>query len=276
MNEKELKVFAAEIRLETARCVASRGFGHLGGALSIADALAVLYGGEMNIDPKNPEWDERDLLICSKGHAGPAVYATLALKGYFPMETLKTLNANGTTLPSHCDKNMTVGIDMTTGSLGQGLSLAVGMALGVKGTGRRVYAIIGDGEANEGQVWEALMFAAHRKLNNLVVLLDWNKKQLDGFTKDILDMGDFEQKLRAFGFNTQKVNGGSVAEIQSALLAARSSDAPSAVILDTVKGAGVPAIETMAGNHHVVFKDELAAESIKHLEAALAAIKEEI
>ena len=197
-ENNKLKAFAAEIRIAAIEAIHSIGSGHIGGALSIADALAVLYGREMRYDPQNPKWPERDKLVCSKGHAGPAVYGTLALKGFFPYEELKTLNRPGTHLPSHCDRNKTPGVDMTTGSLGQGTSLACGMALGDKLRGRdsRVFLIIGDGESNEGQVWEALSFAAAKKLGNLVVLLDWNKRQLDGWTKDISPWETMSPSLR--------------------------------------------------------------------------------
>lgn len=272
MNLSELRLFAANIRLNTVKCVAKRGFGHLGGALSVADVLAVLYGGEMRIDPKNPGWDERDLFVCSKGHAGPAVYATLALKGYFPMSELETLNRPGTNLPSHCDKNKTPGVDMTTGSLGQGISIACGMALGVYGTGRRVFCIVGDGECDEGQVWEAVEFAAHHKLDNFFIFVDLNKKQLDGYTHDIIDLRNMEAKLREFGCDAVTVDGRDVSAIAGAIKAAQPGR-PHAIVLDTVKGAGVPEIEQMVSNHHIVVSEELAARSIAHLEGELARLK---
>lgn len=186
--KKSLQKFAAQIRIGTVESIKSRGFGHIGGALSVCDALAVLYGSQMTVDPKNPKMPERDKLVCSKGHAGPAVYATLALKGFYPYDEIKTLNQPGTNFPSHCDTNKTPGIDMTTGSLGQGTSTACGIALADKLRNHdcRTFLIVGDGEINEGQCWEAFMFAAAKKLSNLVVLIDWNKKQLDGYTKDVL------------------------------------------------------------------------------------------
>ena len=196
MDQKEvkaLKAFALRIRLAALDAIHSIGSGHVGGALSIADALAVLYGREMNVRPEDPKWPDRDKLVCSKGHAGPGVYGTLALKGFFPYEELKTLNKNGTRLPSHCDRNKTPGIDVTTGSLGQGTSQAAGLALGdrLKGRKNRVFLIVGDGEMDEGQCWESFAFAAAHKLSNLVVLIDWNKKQLDGYCDDVLPMGSF-------------------------------------------------------------------------------------
>ena len=218
-ENRKLKAFACQIRMAAIEAIHAIGSGHIGGALSIADVLAVLYGREMRFDPQDPKWPERDKLVCSKGHAGPAVYGTLALKGFFPYEELKTLNRPGTRLPSHCDRNKTPGVDMTTGSLGQGTSLACGMALGDKLRGRdsRVFLIVGDGESNEGQVWEAFAFASAKKLGNLVVLLDWNKRQLDGWTEDVYPMGDYVQKLEAFGFDTVKVNGNNIDELIPAL-----------------------------------------------------------
>ncbi len=245
----DLKRLALEIRIATVETLAFRGFGHIGGSLSIADTLAVLYGSLMRFDPKNPSWPERDKLVCSKGHAGPAIYAALAINGFIPRDELKTLNRPGTKLPSHCDKNLTPGIDMTTGSLGQGTSLACGIALGdrLKGRDSRTYLIVGDGECNEGQVWEAAMFASDKKLTNMVWLIDWNKKQLDGFVRDILDTLDFEKKFNAFGFDAVTVDGSDVEAIYGAVT--RPSDRPIAVILDTVKGKGIKEVEETFSNH---------------------------
>ena len=192
-RKNELNALAVQIRMALLEAIHSLGSGHIGGALSIADVLAVLYGGEMRVDPRNPQWPERDKLVVSKGHAGPAVYGTLAVKGFFPYEELKTLNRPHTRLPRHCDLNKTPGVDMTTGSLGQGTSLACGMAMGdkLKGRDSRIFLIVGDGESDEGQVWEDFSFASAKKLDNLVVLLDWNKRQLDGWTDDVIPMGDY-------------------------------------------------------------------------------------
>ncbi len=255
---KALQAFAARIRLAALDAIHSLGSGHVGGALSIADTLAVLYGREMKLDPRNPAMPDRDKLVCSKGHAGPAVYGALALKGYFPYEELKTLNRPGTRLPSHCDRNKTPGVDMTTGSLGQGTSLACGMALGdrLRGYDSRTFLIVGDGESNEGQVWEAFAFAAAKKLGNLVVLLDWNKKQLDGWTDDVFPMGDYAAKFQAFGFDTCTVNGNQVDQVAAALERTRSGgDKPYAIILDTVKGAGVKDVEETMANHSIPVSD---------------------
>ncbi len=255
--KQQLERFATEIRIGIVECIQSRGFGHIGGSLSIADTLAVLYGAVMRVDPKDPKKPDRDKLVCSKGHAGPAVYATLALKGYFPYEKLKTLNQPGTDLPSHCDRNKTPGVDMTTGSLGQGTSLAVGMALGdkLKGRDSRTYLIVGDGELNEGQVWEAAMFAAAKKVDDLVWLIDWNKKQLDGYTRDILDTFDLEAKFRAFGFDACTVDGNDVEQVYDALTKP-IQDRPRAIVLDTVKGKGVTEVENTMSNHSMTPRPE--------------------
>lgn len=256
---RELKELAVRIRMAAVEAIHSLGSGHLGGSLSIADVLAVLYGGEMKIDPANPKWEGRDKLVCSKGHAGPAVYGTLAVKGYFPYEELKTLNKPGTRLPSHCDRNKTPGVDMTTGSLGQGTSLACGMALGdkLKGLDTRVFLIVGDGESDEGQVWEAMAFAAAKKLDNLVVLLDWNKRQLDGWTENVLPMGDYVAKFEAFGFDTVKVNGNDVEALSAALARTRKGEGkPFAIIMDTLKGAGIPEVAETVMNHSIPVSDE--------------------
>lgn len=256
---KEIKALAVKIRLGILEAIHSIGSGHIGGSLSIADVLAVLYGREMKYDPKNPKWEGRDKLVTSKGHSGPAVYSVLAIKGFFPKEELLTLNKPGTNLPSHTDRNKTPGVDMTTGSLGQGTSLAAGMALGDKLKGRdcRTFLIVGDGESNEGQVWEAFAFAAAKKISNLVVLLDWNKRQLDGYTKDIFPMGDYVAKFNAFGFDTCIVDGNDVEALAAALENTRKGgDKPYAIVLDTVKGAGIPDVENIDANHSISVNDE--------------------
>lgn len=276
-RKNELARFAQEIRVGALEAFASRGFGHAGGALSVADLLAVLYGDVLRIDPQNPAWPQRDKLVCSKGHAGPAIYAALALKGYFPYEMLKTLNQPGTRLPSHCDRNKTPGIDATTGSLGQGASQAVGIALGdrLKGRDSRTYLILGDGEANEGQVWEAMMFAAANRLDNLTVLLDYNKKQLDGRLETVLDTLHFVEKFRAFGLESELVAGGDVEAIGEALNRARQvKGRPQAIVLDTVKGAGVPEIEAMEANHNVTVPSEKWEEWLAQSQEALALLRQ--
>ena len=255
---KSLRSFAAKIRIAALDAIHSIGTGHLGGAMSICEVLSVLYGREMKYKVEEPKWPQRDKLVCSKGHAGPAVYGTLALKGFFPYEELKTLNASDTRLPSHCDKNKTPGVDMTTGSLGQGTSLACGMALADKlqGHDSRTFLIVGDGETNEGQVWEAFTFASAHKLGNLVVMIDWNKRQLDGFCDDIYPAANFHEKMAAFGFNTVTINGNDIEAVAEALEATRAGgEKPWAIVLDTVKGAGIEDVVNTAANHSMSVGD---------------------
>lgn len=275
-KKRELQAFAVKIRMAALDAIHSRGSGHVGGALSIADVLAVLYGGEMNVDPKDPKKPDRDKLVCSKGHAGPAVYGTLALKGFFPYDELRTLNRPGTRLPSHCDRNKTPGVDMTTGSLGQGTSLACGMALGdkLRGLNCRVFLIVGDGESDEGQCWEAFAFAAAKKLDNLVVLLDWNKRQLDGWTDDVYPMGDYMAKFQAFGFDTVKVDGGDVEALSGALEHTRKGEGkPFAIIMDTEKGHGVQEVADTVMNHSLPVSDEQFEKWTAQLRSELAALE---
>ena len=270
---QELNDIAKEARRVTMKCIASLGKGHVGGALDIVDALTVLYYEEMNIDPANPKMAGRDRLVLSKGHGGPGLYAILALKGFFDMKEIYTLNKPGTMLPSHCDRNKTPGVDMTTGSLGQGTSLAVGMAMGdmLKGFDSRTFLIVGDGEANEGQVWEAAMFTAAKKITSLTWLIDNNKKQLDGYTKDVLNPFDFEEKFRSFGFEAISIDGNDVEQLENALTR-RPIDKPIAIILNTVKGKGVEEVENTMGNHSMTPPpeafDRWLAELHQKLEAA--------
>ena len=198
---------------------------------------------------------------------------TLAVKGFFPYEELKTLNQPHTNLPSHCDRNKTIGVDMTTGSLGQGTSLAAGMALGdkIKGRASRTYLIVGDGELDEGQVWEAAMFCAAKKLNNIVWLIDNNKKQLDGYTKDILDTGDLHAKFASFGFDTVTIDGNDVEQLYTALTK-KSADKPIAIVMDTVKGKGIQEIEETFGNHSMTVKPETGDKWIAQLKSELEAL----
>ena len=272
-KELELKKFALQIRIGIVEQIKARGFGHLGGSLSVADTLAVLYGSVMRVDPQNPAWPERDKLVCSKGHAGPAVYATLAAKGFFPTEMLKTLNQPGTNLPSHCDRKKTPGVDMTTGSLGQGTSLAAGLALGDKLAGRdsRVFLIVGDGELNEGQAWEAAMFTAGKKITNLTWIIDVNKKQLDGWTADIIPNFDFEEKFRAFGFDAVTVKGNDLMALLE-VLSAPAGDKPRAVVLDSVKGSGIADVENTVANHSMSPTAEQCDKWLAELRAQLDAL----
>lgn len=269
-NINEMKKFAVEIRKQTIKCIGNLGVGHIGGALSIVDVLAVLYSGVMNVDPKNPKKDDRDMLVVSKGHAGPAVYSTLALKGYFPMEMLDTLNKPGTSLPSHCDMNRTPGIDMTTGSLGQGASSAMGIACGnrLKGYDNYTYLIIGDGEAEEGQVWEAAIFAHAKKLTKVIAFIDYNKCQIDDYVENLCAMGDIAKKFESFGWYAQNVeDGNDVEQILAAIANAKAQDErPSAIILNTVKGKGYSRIEGSLGSHNMPVSAEMVEEALAELD----------
>ncbi|MFR5933454.1 MAG: transketolase [Oscillospiraceae bacterium] len=262
--------FSKEIRITTLNALALTGYGHVGGCMSVADVLAVLYGGVMRINPSDPTWSERDWLVMSKGHCGMALYATLALKGFFPMEWLSTINKLGTRLPSHCDRRKTPGIDMTTGSLGQGLSAAVGIALAKKcqGAENYIYCILGDGEMQEGQVWEAIQTAAHYSLSHCIAFVDDNKKQLDDRLDVICRAYDFCEKFQAFGWHAQRVNGANVQEIYQAIInAKRVEDRPSAIILDTVKGIGCNFAETTDFNHYITVTREMADSAIAEINA---------
>ena len=275
-ESRDLRVVAEGIRLVTLQTLANIGFGHVGGAMSIIEALAALYGGELRCDPDNPNWEGRDRLVMSKGHAGPALYATLCLRGFFPKDILLQLNQGGGCLPSHCDMHKTVGIDMTTGSLGQGMSTAIGIALGARLNGSEAYTylILGDGECNEGQVWEGAMFAAHKKLDRLIAFVDWNKQQLDGYTEGIIDMGDIGKKFEAFGWHVQTVHGHDPYAIKAAISEAkRTKDMPSMIILDTVKGYGCDFAEGVSPNHHMNFTKEQIEQAISKSERKLEEIR---
>ncbi|MGT2910211.1 transketolase [Streptococcus cameli] len=260
-EQNQLKHFANQIRIHTLETLNHRGFGHYGGSLSIVETLAVLYGKLMPTTPDIFEQKNRDYFVLSKGHAGPALYSTLHLKGFFDKEFLHSLNNNGTRLPSHPDRNLTPGIDMTTGSLGHGISVATGIAYGqqIQDSPFVTYAIVGDGELNEGQCWEAFQFAAHHQLKNLIVFIDDNKKQLDGTTDEICQTQDFVAKMTAFGFEAVRVKGDDIEGIHDAILAAKesSSPAPKAIVLDSIKGQGVPLLENMEANHHLRLDDDL-------------------
>ena len=258
-----------ELRKNILLEIGTLGVGHIGGSLSIVEALAVLYYKHMNIDPKNPQMEGRDRLIVSKGHSGPAVYAVLADLGYFPNDWLLTLNKPDTNLPSHCDMNRTPGIDMTTGSLGQGFSCAVGIAKAsrIKNDGATIYTIIGDGESQEGQIWEAAMFASAHKLNNLIAFTDNNKLQLDGKVIDICGIEPLEDKWRAFGWNVITVsNGNNCDEIDEAVIRAKTSDLPTMIILNTIKGYGIKFAEDAGiSNHSMPVSKEMFEEGMKEL-----------
>ncbi|HCM25662.1 MAG: transketolase [Treponema sp. GWB1_62_6] len=269
-KQRELEARAKEIRKLTIEEIGTLGVGHIGGAMSVVELLALLYFHKMRIDPGNARMEDRDWLVMSKGHAGPALYAALALRGYFPMDWLSTLNRGGTRLPSHCDRNRTPGIDMTTGSLGQGFSAAVGIALShsIDKKEARTFAVIGDGESDEGQVWEAAMFAGNRKLSRLVAFTDYNKQQLDGFTKDIADLSDIEGKWRSFGWNVLRCDGHDIAALDTAIDAACAQrEKPSMIIMDTIKGKGCFFAEGLPSNHNMNYTLEQAREAIEKLGA---------
>ncbi|MDR0389411.1 MAG: transketolase [Spirochaetaceae bacterium] len=265
-----LKARALEIRKLTIEEIGTLGVGHIGGAMSIVEVLALLYFHRMKVDPKQPRMANRDQLVVSKGHAGPAVYAALAAKGFFPKDWLATLNQGGTKRPSHCDRNLTPGIDMTAGSLGQGFSAAVGIALGLRMDKKSsyVYSIIGDGESNEGQVWEAALFAGARKLSNFIGFTDYNKQQLDGYTKDIIDLGNLEAKWREFGWFAQTVDGHDIAALDDAVEKAQAQkEKPSMIVMNTIKGRGCSFAEGILSNHNMTFNMEKAREALNALDA---------
>lgn len=274
-NLRNLQMLRDRIRLWTLKELDHLGFGHYGGSLSIVEALAVLYGEVMNISPAKKDDPNRDYFILSKGHGGPALYAALAVKGFFDYEQLYTLNQNGTRLPSHPDRNLTAGVEMTTGSLGQGISVAAGVALSNKLAKRDsfTYTIVGDGELNEGQCWEAIQFAAHHQLSNLFVLVDDNKKQLDGLTADICNPFDFVDKFQSFGFEAVRVDGSDMEQIHQAIAEGkRQKEKPVAIILDTIKGQGVPYLEEKADNHHI----RPSAEDQAAIEEAIALLEKQL
>ncbi len=269
MNLLDFIAKCKEIRKDILIAIGTLGVGHIGGSLSIVEVLAVLYYKHMNIDPKNPKMEGRDRLIVSKGHSGPAVYAVLADKGYFPKDWLLTLNQSGTDLPSHCDMNKTPGVDMTTGSLGQGFSCAVGVAKASKlrKDGAIIYTIIGDGESQEGQIWEAAMFASHCKLDNLIAFTDYNKLQIDGKTEDICNVAPLDDKWKAFGWNVITVqNGHDCNEIDEAITNAKKSDKPTMIVLHTIKGYGISFVQKAGiSNHNMPVTKELSEEGLKEL-----------
>jgi len=265
----ELKEFAKKIRIETLREFGSIGSGHIGGSMSIADLLAVLYGKVMKINPQDPQWEDRDWLILSKGHAGPSLYATLALKGFFPKEWLYTLNKGGTRLPSHCNRLLTPGVDMSTGTLGQGISVGLGIAKGLKLNNKNnfVYVIVGDGESQEGQIWESALFGGNAKFDNLIVFVDYNKQQLDGYVDNINPLGNLGKKWEAFGWDVQEIDGHNVEEIYIAIKNAKAvKDKSHIIIMNTIKGKGCNFAEGVELNHHMTFSMEQINSAIKELE----------
>ncbi|HKM39953.1 MAG TPA: transketolase [bacterium] len=266
--ETRLKETASQIRRHIIRMTHAAKSGHPGGSLSAVEILTALYFHVMSLEPGNPDWPERDRFVLSKGHAAPALYATLAERGFFPTDDLQTLRQLGSRLQGHPAMKLVPGVEMSTGSLGQGLSTACGMAL----AGRldraqwRVYALLGDGECQEGQIWEAAMAAAHYKLNNLIVYLDYNRLQIDGYISSVLNPEPFPGKWKAFGWDVHTVDGHSLPEIIAATEAAQSTaTGPSMIICHTVKGKGVPFMENEAGWHGKAPSDEQAEQALTQL-----------
>ncbi|MCL1976303.1 MAG: transketolase [Firmicutes bacterium] len=260
--------YAAEIRRCIITMLAESGSGHPGGSLSIADILAQLYFDSLNIDPTNPHWIDRDRVVLCKGHAAPALYATLALRGYFPVDELLSLRKLGSRLQGHPDMNKVPGVDMSTGSLGQGLSAACGMTLAGRLDARPyyVYALLGDGETQEGQVWEAAMFAAHYKLDHLIAFLDNNGLQIDGRICDVLSPEPLDEKWRSFGWRVLTTDGHDVEAIAQALITAKQSTGqPVMIIAKTVKGKGVSFMENKAGWHGNAPNAAQAAQALAEL-----------
>lgn len=271
MDKIKLSAIANEIRKGALTAVYSAQSGHPGGSLGIADILAYLYFEEMNVDPENPKMEDRDRLVLSKGHTSPALYAALAEKGFFPKEDLKTFRHKDSYLQGHPDMKNIPGVDMSTGSLGLGVSAACGMALSGKISEKtyRVWAILGDGESQEGQVWEAAMFASHYGLNNLAIFVDCNGLQIDGATADVMNPEPFDEKYRAFGWNTMVIDGHDFDQIDAAVKAAKSSDKPFAIIAKTVKGKGVSYMENKCEWHGSAPKEEQYEIGMKDLENAV-------
>lgn len=269
MEENRIKNHAINIRENALKMIAQASSGHPGGSLSMADILAVLYFDKMRIDPRNPKWEDRDRLVLSKGHGAPGLYAALYERGYFGEEQLQNLRQVHSMLQGHPDMKGTPGVDMTTGSLGQGLSAAVGMALGASYQKKDfyVYAILGDGEVQEGQIWEAAMAAAHYKLDHLIAFLDHNGLQIDGMNADVMSIDPIREKFEAFGWNVICIDGHDVVAIAGAIDQAKQScGIPTLICAETLKGKGVSFMENKASWHGVAPKQDELAEALKELE----------
>lgn len=260
-NKKTLEQNALKIRMGIIRAISSNKGGHIGGSMDLADMLSVVYTDFIRLNPDNSKDENRDFMIFSKGHAGPALYSSLVFKGILPAERLDNLNNPNSLLPGHCDRNKVPGVDATTGSLGQGLSIAAGVALGakIKRSDQRIFCVVGDGESAEGQIWEAAQFAAHYKLDNLIAFLDWNNMQIDGTVEEVMNILDPVKKFEAFGWNSTLVEGVDVIGIQNAIKNALESKnrKPTMIILKTIKGQGAKCIMTMKNNHCIAFGDEI-------------------
>lgn len=268
----ELQKIALKARMGILTGIHAAKAGHPGGSLSCTDILTYLYFKEMNINPKNPKMENRDRLVLSKGHAAPALYSVLAQRGYFDEKELLNLRQIGSILQGHPDLKKIPGVDMSTGSLGQGVSAAAGMALSAKhfGNSFRVFAVLGDGEIEEGQVWEAAMFASSKKLNNLVLFIDNNNLQIDGTVEEVNSPYPIDKKFEAFGFNVMTIDGNDFDEIESALNKAKNSDKPVAIIAKTVKGKGVSYMENAVNWHGAAPNDELYEQAMAELNEAYA------
>ena len=277
-EKKRLQILACKIRMGAIEGVYHAKSGHPGGSLSAADLFAYLYFRELQVDPSNPKDPDRDRFVLSKGHCAPGLYAALALKGYFPMEELKKLRHIGAMLQGHPDMKGTPGIDMSSGSLGQGVSAACGMALAGKMDRRdyRVYALLGDGEIEEGQVWESAMFAAHHRLDNLCLIVDSNGLQIDGPVEEIAGPAPIDEKFRAFGFDVRTIDGHSFEEIAAALNHAKTvREKPCAIVAKTVKGKGVSFMENQVGWHGKAPNDEQYAAAMRDLGGILSGLEAE-
>ena len=277
-EKKELKILAAKARLGAIIGTFNAKSGHPGGSLSAADIMTYLYFKEMNVDPQSPSMDTRDRFVLSKGHCCPSLYAVLALKGFFPWSELESLRHVGAMLQGHPDMKGTPGIDMSTGSLGQGVSTACGMALAAKCDNKdyRVYAILGDGECEEGQVWEAAMFAAHNKLDNLVIFVDQNGLQIDGPVAEVCGIEPLDKKFESFGFNVVKINGHCFDDIEAALENAKATKGmPTAILAKTVKGKGVSFMENQVDWHGKGPNKEEYEKAKAELEAQIAELEGE-
>ncbi len=276
-TKKMLQSYATKIRMGIIESTYGAKAGHPGGSLSSADLFAYLYFNEMRVDPKNPKDENRDRFVLSKGHCAPGLYSALAYKGYFPVEDLPTLRHIDSYLQGHPNMNTVPGIDMSTGSLGQGISTAVGMAKGAKYIGNtdiNVYTLLGDGEIEEGQVWEALMFANQYKLDNLCVIVDCNGLQIDGTTEEVMSAEPIDKKLEAFGFEVMTINGNDFDQLEKAFTAFHNCDRPFAIIMKTVKGMGVSYMENEVGWHGKAPNEEEYNIAMAELRARLAEIEE--
>ena len=275
-EKKQLQLTACKVRMGVIESTHGAKAGHPGGSLSAADMFTYLYFKEMNVDPKDPKNENRDRFVLSKGHTAPGLYSALANRGFFPVEDLPTLRHIDSYLQGHPNMNTVPGVDMSTGSLGQGISCAAGMALGLKHAGKsaRVYTLLGDGEIQEGQVWEACMFAAHYKLDNLCVIVDNNGLQIDGEVAKVMSPYPIDEKLKAFGFEVRVINGHDFDEIESAMNAARqTSGRPFAIVMKTTKGKGVSYMENQAGWHGKAPNDAEYETAMNELKAAYAEVE---